>query len=784
MTSPPTVFALPDHLSAKSRPALVAADDRHLAAVAAALRDTVAEVADRLDTLRRAPGRSGQAALERDQDIHRTTARLAALRRSGADLCLGRMVPADGSGPVYVGRLGLSDARGRRLLVDWRTPAAEPFVAATPAHPAGLVSRRRYRWTEGRITDYWDEVLDPEAAGADLAPDDQSAFIAGLAAASTPRMRDVLATIQVDQDAAVRAPARGALVVDGGPGTGKTVVALHRAAYLLHADPSVGRHHGGVLLVGPSRGYLAYTADVLPRLGEDGVRACTLTDLVPEGATAGPEPEPQVAALKGTAAMVDAVEPAVRFSERVPTEELVVRTPWTDVPVSLATWAQAFGTPDPGTPHNEARDVIWDALLDLLVEQAQDDEGPVDDETVDDWDELLVTDLPEDDDVPDEAEILAAEQAPVDRDVPPEVLRRELDRSAELRAAVDRAWPVLDAPDLVADLWSIPAYLRLCAPWLDAGQVAALQRPDPYAWTTADLPLLDAARHRLGDPRAAGSGRRRLAREAAEREYRSQVIDDLVAADDDFEGLATMLLQPDLSDLLLEEPDRPVHRAERLAGPFAHAVVDEAQELTDAQWRMLLRRVPSRSLTVVGDRAQARHPFPEPWTERLARVGADRAKVITLTVNYRTPAEVMTEAAPVIRAVLPDANVPTSVRSSGYPVHHGAAADLARVVDDWLAEHPEGTAAVIGAAAPVGRHRVRSLTAAQVKGLEFDLVVLVVPAPEAARSTPAPTAPVAGAAERYTEVVDRYVAMTRTTGRLVLLADGPDRPTRSAPALG
>ncbi len=196
---------------------------------------------------------------------------------------------------VYVGRLGLADAEGRRLLVDWRSPAAEPFFAATHAQPMGLVSRRRYRWTLGRVTDYWDEVFTAEGLDGHAALDDQSAFIASLGASRSPRMRDVLATIQADQDAIVRAPSRGPLVVDGGPGTGKTVVALHRAAYLLYEDPRLGHHRGGLLFVGPHEPYLAYVSDVLPSLGEEGVRTCTLRDLVPEGATAVPERDPEVA---------------------------------------------------------------------------------------------------------------------------------------------------------------------------------------------------------------------------------------------------------------------------------------------------------------------------------------------------------------------------------------------------------------------------------------------------------------------------------------------------------
>src|SRR5689334_13594657 len=320
-------FDLPNVLVAKADPVLIAADQAHFAAIAQSLAHSIAELSERLDVERKAPGRQGQAALDRDLEIHRLTGRLRTLRRFGLDLCLGHMVAADGAEPVYVGRLGLTDRSGRRLLVDWRSPAAEPFFGATHATPMGLASRRRYRWTRGRITDYWDEVFTPEGfTGHAASLDDQSAFIASLGSSRSPRMRDVLGTIQADQDAIIRAGSQGALVVDGGPGTGKTVVALHRTAYLLYADPRLGHHRGGVLFVGPHQPYLAYVSDVLPSLGEEGVRTATLRDLVPEGAAAGPETDPEVARLKSTAELVQAIEAAVRFYEEPPSEGTEVET--------------------------------------------------------------------------------------------------------------------------------------------------------------------------------------------------------------------------------------------------------------------------------------------------------------------------------------------------------------------------------------------------------------------------------------------------------------------------
>src|SRR6202042_3869118 len=257
-------------------------------------------------------------------------------------------------------------------------------------------------------------------------------------------------------------------------------------------------------------------------------------------------------------------------------------------------------------------------------------------------------------------------------------LRRSLRQNRELRAALNRAWPLIEPADLVSDLWTGPPYLRKCAPWLSREDVEKLQRADGQGWTVSDLPLLDAARQRLGDPEAARRKRRQEAAAAAEREQMDRVVDTLIeAADDEYGiGLVTMLRGEDFQDSLVNEATLSDADPDQLVGPFAHIVVDEAQELTDAEWQMLLLRCPSRSFTIVGDRAQARHGFTESWAERLERVGLDQTRMASLSINYRTPQEVMAEAEPVIRAVLPDANVPVSIRSTGVPVMYGSVADL------------------------------------------------------------------------------------------------------------
>ncbi|GGD88513.1 RNA polymerase recycling motor ATPase HelR [Microbacterium murale] len=705
-----SAFHLPDRLAAKSDPALISSDEEHFAAITQTVHDSVADASARLDRALSTSSGVGGEAVERDLEIHRLNSRLAMFRRYGIDMCLGRMVTSDGA-HIYIGRLGLTGSDGRQLLVDWRAPAAEPFFGATLAEPMGLISRRRYRWAGGRISDYWDEAFTPEALAAGGALDDQSSFIASLGSSRSARMRDVLATIQSDQDAIIRAGSEGALVVDGGPGTGKTVVALHRAAYLLYSDTRISRGSGGgVLVVGPHQPYLAYVDDVLPSLGEDRVQTCTLRDLVPGSADVPPEPEPAVARLKADGRLVDAVASAVRLYEQPPRRATVAETPWADLRVQMLDWEEAFDI-DTDAPHNEARDEVWDALLTIVLDRFEEQ-------------------------------------------IPRAQLRRALAQDEALTHTFNRAWPLLDPLGLVAALWTSPGFLKRCAPWLTDAEVRLLQREEARAWTASDLPLLDAATREVGDPDAGRVRRERERAKAAEREYRADVADYLMQSSDDDLGLMSMLRGEDVQNSLDDDDALPRAGSDLLAGPFAHIIVDEAQELTDAEWRMLLSRCPSRSFTVVGDRAQARHGFTESWPDRLSRAGLKDVHTASLTVNYRTPEEIMAEAEPVIRAALSDANVPTSVRASGIPVRHAAVHERDAIVGAWLAENSEGTACVIGDETFAATERVRSLTPALSKGLEFDLVVLVEP-------------------ERFgggiEGAVDRYVAMTRSTRELVVL---------------
>lgn len=709
------VFNLPDKRSAKRQAELIAEDQEHFALIAATLEHREAEVQQRLEMLRRAQGGKGQAGVQRDAEIHQYARQLETLKRFGIDLCIGRIQRAGEATPLYIGRTGLTGVHGERLLIDWRAPAAEAFFAATSAEPMDVVSRRRYRWAHGQIVDYWDEVLNPELWDGHAALDDQSAFIASLAHSRTSKMQDVLATIQADQDAIIRTSSQGALVLDAGPGTGKTVVALHRAARLLYSDPRLNNGQaGGILFIGPTQSYREYVDDVLPSLGEDTVQICTLRDLVPEGDSAPEEPNQEVAHLKSSLKLVDAIANAPANYRRPPAEQTSVETPWGDLWLSRHEWAEAFRSFEPGTPHNEARAQAWEILLEILAEQ-------IDEDT----------------------------QVPLTR------LRRYL-ADGDLWREFVQAWPLLRPEGVLADLYSTPDLLGRCAPELSEAEITLLQRNDPSAWTVSDLPLLDAARLLIGDPQQVQQLRRRQEIHEAEQEQMGHVVDNLIAADTDGESLETMLRQEDLQDKILDDGALPRLNPAGLAGPFGHIIVDEAQELTDAQWQMVLRRCPSQSLTIVGDRAQARHGFFETWTQRLHRVGLRSITEKSLHINYRTPEEIMEEAAPVIRRVLPQVQVPESIRSSGIPVTYGSAAEAPDLLHTWLQDNPHGTACIIGDSTiqHADYARVRSLSARHSKGLEFDLVILIEPEePEASVEA----------------TVDKYVAMTRATSQLIVL---------------
>ncbi len=572
-------------------------DEEHFEAIEESLEQTISELSERLDAERTAPARAGQEVLERDLEVHRLTARLRALRRFGLDLCLGQMVGADAEAPVYVGRLGLTDRDGRQLLVDWRSPAAEPFFAATHANPMGLTSRRRYRWTRGRVTDYWDEVFTADGfTGHAAALDDQSAFIASLGSNRSARMRDVLGHHpgrpgRDHPGLLPRCPRGGRWARHRQDGRRAAPLGLP-AVLRPEAGAPAGRACCSSARTSPTS---PMSPTCSPAWARRACRPARCVTSCPRALRHRPRPTRRWLRLKSSAAVAQAVDRAVRFYEEPPSEAMTVTTPWDDIRLTPDDWATAFDAADPGTPHNEAREQVWEELLTIIVDQH-------------------------------------------DEDVPAQLLRRSLQQDRELQDVLNRAWPFIEATDLVGDLWSVPAYLRLCAPWLGPDEVKALQRNDTRAWTVSDLPFLDAARQRLGDPEASRRRRRHEAAVAAEREQMAQVVEHLIETDDSEMKVMSMLKGQDLKDRWVDEDALQDNDPDLLAGPFAHIVVDEAQELTDAEWQMLLARCPSRSFT---DRGR-----PRAGTARVHRVVAGAARAGRASTGAAWPRSASTTGPP------------------------------------------------------------------------------------------------------------------------------------------
>ena len=655
--------------------ASLAPDADHFATVLEIVTQQTRDLRHRLDQLRRLEVPAGAARLQRDLETHQVSARLHVLSRLGNELCLGRFDRVDGS-RVYVGRLGLRDADGRQLLVDWRTPEAEPFFAATLASPLGVVRRRRFRWADGVVVDSWDEWLDLDAPQEQTGLQDaQSALLASLAASRTGRMTSVLATIQADQDAIVRADARGCTVVAGGPGTGKTVVALHRAAYLSFTRKDA------VLYVTKHAGLAAYVQDVLPSAGEDDVPVAALEDLYAERATRR-DAQPELAWLKGDGRMVTAVERAVAFFQDLPQEAVVAELADGDVVVHPRHWEVALATCGE-TQHVPRRRELLEAVADVL-------------------------------DTPGVA------------------------RDPAVARALRASWPDLTPAGVVTDLLTHRGLLAHCAPWLTETERAAVRADATQGegWHITDLPLLDVARQRLGldraeeVPAAELAVRRAAAREAVARMRELADADNahLYILTEGEDGLV------DTADVLEPATARaPLRLGERT---FTHVVVDEAQGLTGVEWQVLLWRCPSRSFTVVGDRAQSRAPFEESWEERLTSVGLPRARVLRLSTSYRTPAALLRPAAAVILAARPDVHVPEAVRTDGRPLELQRLDDGADLVPTALVRavallDGAGTAAVVlhpDRARPAAPDGVGWYAPDDLQGLEMDVVVIVEPA--------------------------------------------------------
>ncbi|CAL9419520.1 hypothetical protein SUDANB6_01822 [Streptomyces sp. enrichment culture] len=696
-----------------------------------------------------------QARLERDILVAERSGQLAALNAVDGSLCFGRIDLTSGQ-THHIGRIGLraDDAERTPLLIDWRADVARPFYLATGHTPMGL-RRRRHIATEGRtVTALHDEILDlgDETRTGHEDPSGDAVLLAALNSVRTGRMGDIVRTIQADQDRIIRAPHRGVLVVEGGPGTGKTAVALHRAAYLLYEHRELLAKRA-VLIVGPNPAFLGYIGEVLPSLGETGVLLATVGELFP-GVKATATDTPEAAAVKGRAGMADVLAEVVRSRQALPDPVIAIEHDrevlmLDDGLVNVA----RERTRAAKLPHNAAREHFEGHILNTLTEL---------------YAERVGTDPYDGTSLLDASDITQ--------------IRDELAENPEVWSAIDRLWPVLTPQRLVADFLAAPeAFL----PEEDAD---AIRRPVTRAWTTADVPLLDEAAELLGeDDRTA---RARVERERRERIAYAQGVLDVSYASRTFEFEDKEESDPEAAEVLsahdiidaerfAERQEEEDHRSavERAAADrtwaFGHIIVDEAQELSPMAWRLLMRRCPTRSMTLVGDPAQtAEAAGVGSWEEILRPYVEDRWEHTRLGVNYRTPAEIMDLAAAVVRAEHPGFEPPSSVRSTGVRPWIRAAGDLPAAVAEAVGEltPDEGRLAVI---APRELHRALAarldgvtagaepdltrtvvlLDPRQSKGLEFDSVLVVEPG-------------------RY-GTSDLYVALTRATQRLGVLHTGP-----------
>jgi DNA helicase IV len=735
----------------------------------------------RSELLREAGG-TPQARSHRDAAAHRYAERVAEYDAVQSGLCFGRLDLRDGR-DLHIGRIGLHDiAAGDRdpLLLDWRAPAARPFYLATAVSPDGVSRRRHIRTRARTVVELDDELLDLDRvahAGAGGLTG-EAALLAALSANRTGRMRDIVETIQVEQDRVIRSPLGGVLVVQGGPGTGKTAVALHRAAYLLytHREQLSSR---GVLVVGPNATFLHYISQVLPSLAETGVLLATLGDLYP-GITARRSESPAAAEVKGRAAMADVLAAAVHDRQRVPDEPIEIAVDRQVLRLDrTAAEAARQRARDSGRPHNLARPAFVDAVLGVLAAQMADRIGfdPY-------WDDPLG-----EDDAPGDRTVLTAGDL--------DDIRADLAAQPVVRAVLDDLWPVLTPERLLRDLYASPGALASAAPHLTDAERALLRREPGGGWAPSAVPLLDEAAELLGEDDTAA--RRRAARERRARLDYAQGVLDITAGSKsiDFEDDPEAAV-PNVADVLDAEAlaarytDRDrLTAADRAAADrtwvFGHVIVDEAQELSPMAWRLLMRRCPSRSMTVVGDLAQTGAlAGARTWAETFAPYVADRWRLAELTVSYRTPAEIMAVARRVLAALDPTIDPPRPVRRAGVEPweEYGTPARLAELVAREADEVGEGRLAVI---APAGRlaglsavltpaipglavgetpdleRRVALLTVPQSKGLEFDGVVVV--DPDGIR------------AESARGVSDLYVALTRSTRRLgIFRPRSPRRP--------
>ncbi|NYE39331.1 HelD family protein [Streptomyces fulvorobeus] len=719
-------------------------------------QEFIGRLHDRVDALRGAAaegvedamtpvGTGMQARLEREVLVAERSGLLAALDAVDGSLCFGRIDLSDGVAH-HIGRIGIREDDPARtpLLIDWRAPVARPFYLATGHTPMGL-RRRRHITTEGRrVTELHDEILDlgdRERTGFED-PSGDAVLLAALGSARTGRMGDIVRTIQAEQDRVIRAPHQGVLVVEGGPGTGKTAVALHRAAFLLYEHRELIAKRA-VLIVGPDPAFLSYIGEVLPALGETGVLLATQGELFP-GVRARGTDTPRAVAVKGGAPMAEALALAVRDRQRLPEPGAPLVVAHDDGDLVLD-WEIAYearqAARDTRLPHNLARPHFAFRIIDALTAQLTERIGA---------DPYGGPNFLGPDDIAQLGKGVAV--------------------SGEVHSVIAELWPELTPEEFVAGYLADPVYIP------EADARAIRRAPGEGAWTPADVPLLDEAAELLGRDDSA----ERAAAEAVrqERVAYAQGVLELSRGSETYEfedEESERLAAHDIIDAerMADRQEEADHRsaAERAAADrtwaFGHIIVDEAQELSPMAWRLLMRRSPTRSLTLVGDPAQtSEEAGVGSWEKILEPYVGDRFEHVRLKVNYRTPAEIMELAARVLRAEDPSFEPPGSVRSTGeMPWTRRSGDDLAGAVARAVAEltPTEGRLAVIAPSAlheeiaaqldgvtagaePDLTRTVVLLGPRQAKGLEFDHVLVVEPSGFGTS--------------------DLYVALTRATRRL------------------
>ncbi|HEU4947068.1 MAG TPA: DNA/RNA helicase domain-containing protein [Kribbella sp.] len=690
-------------------------------------------------------------------------------------LCFGRVDNVDES-RFHIGRIGLFDDDYEPLLVDWRAPVAQVFYRATAANPLGVTRRRHIRLRGRTVVGVDDDLLDLDALSD---PDrttltGEAALLASVSASRTGRMNEIVATIQAEQDEIVRSGLPGVLVVQGGPGTGKTVVALHRAAYLLYTHREQ-LSEKGVLVVGPNATFLRYIDQVLPSLGETDVMLSTVGELYP--GVVGTAPEPVAAArLKGDLAMVDVVAKAVRDFQAVPKNPVEIKIGGHRLRLNPAT-VRRIGdrARSRDDRHNHARRRFFRGIIDELTNQ-------------------IVKQL---------GRRLVGEEDVAD-------LRKEIGEDDTVRSVVDQLWPELTPEPLIALLLSSPDRLASAAPHLTDDERAALLRPRDAVWSQSDVPLLDEAAELLGETESSVQSRTMAsAAEATAAKENLEYMREVIQMETEETSERITLMPWEVQQFVAQAANRNRVRdpsatiVERAYGDrtwqFAHVIVDEAQELSAMDWRTLMRRCPRRSMTLVGDVAQTgSESGTGSWAEVLDRYAPKRWRTEELTVNYRTPTEIMAVAGDVLAAIDPQLTPPTSVRAIGAePWSRCVRAEefAGALVDAVAAEHDavgDGRLAVI---VPTARYAELTalladkvpgvaygtnpsvldattivLDVAQSKGLEFDSVLIADPAAIVSGSTRG--------------LSDLYVAVTRSTRRLAVVASGelPAVLSRTAPA--